>query len=67
MSETKPDFGSAFVRGCAQVLDAEDEIWETILGKIGMVVKTQLEVFDRIQMKANDPVLEPLLAANPGD
>ena len=49
-----------------QVLDAEDEIWETILNKIGMVVKTQLEVYDRITTKANDLSLEPLLAANPG-
>ncbi|KAL7415798.1 hypothetical protein BDY24DRAFT_338045 [Mrakia frigida] len=48
-----------------EVLDAEDEIWETILGKVGMVVKTQLEMMDKISMKANDSVLEPLLAANP--
>jgi len=31
-----------------------------------MVVKTQLEMMDKISMKANDSVLEPLLAANPG-
>lgn len=49
------------------MLDAEDEIWETILGKVGMVVKTQLEMMDKISMKANDSVLEPLLAANPGE
>jgi len=32
-----------------------------------MVVKTQLEMMDKISMKANDSVLEPLLAANPGE
>lgn len=46
--------------------DREEEMWEFLLSKIGMVVKTHVEVYDRLTTKGNDPILEPLLAANPG-
>ncbi|CDZ98045.1 hypothetical protein [Phaffia rhodozyma] len=48
-----------------EVLDGEDEMWEYLLSKIGMVVKTHVDVYDRLTTKGNDPILEPLLAANP--
>ncbi|WVQ94753.1 hypothetical protein IAU59_001834 [Kwoniella sp. CBS 9459] len=48
-----------------EVLEGEDEIWETVLNKVAFVVRSQLDFYEKIAGKASDPVLEPLIMSIP--
>lgn len=48
-----------------EVLEGQDEIWETVLGKVAFVVRSQLDFYDKIAGKASDPILEPLVLSIP--
>ncbi|KDN43794.1 hypothetical protein K437DRAFT_237021 [Tilletiaria anomala UBC 951] len=49
-----------------EVLESEQEMWEFIQSKVTHLVRSQLEIYDRISSKGlSDPVLEPLLASIP--
>jgi hypothetical protein len=48
-----------------EVLEAEDENWETVLNKVAFVVRSQLDFYEKIAGKASDPVLEPLAMSIP--
>jgi hypothetical protein len=46
-------------------LEYEEKTWDLVLEKISQVVRSSLDVYDRITTKSSDPVLEPLLQAVP--
>ena len=48
-----------------EVLEGEDEVWDTVLGKVAFIVRSQLDFYDKIASKASDPVLEPLVVSIP--
>ncbi|SPC68127.1 related to IVY1 - phospholipid-binding protein [Ustilago sp. UG-2017b] len=49
-----------------EVLDAEQEVWQFIESKVALVVRSQIEISERISSKGlNDPVLEAMLATIP--
>ncbi|KAI0752232.1 hypothetical protein BC629DRAFT_1297238 [Irpex lacteus] len=43
----------------------EEEVWDFVQGKTCLVVRSTLDVFDRLTSKASDPVIEPMLQAIP--
>lgn len=49
-----------------EVLDAEQEVWSFIESKVALIVRSQIEISERISSKGlNDPVLEQMLATIP--
>ncbi|SPO31856.1 related to IVY1 - phospholipid-binding protein [Ustilago trichophora] len=49
-----------------EVLDAEQEVWQFIESKVALIVRSQIEISERISSKGlNDPVLEQMLATIP--
>ncbi|KLO15651.1 hypothetical protein SCHPADRAFT_849174 [Schizopora paradoxa] len=48
-----------------EVLQHEEEVWDFVQGKVSVVIRTTLDVIDRITTKSSDPVLEPMLQAVP--
>ncbi|EIW66623.1 hypothetical protein TREMEDRAFT_15956, partial [Tremella mesenterica DSM 1558] len=48
-----------------EVLEGEDEIWDTVLHKVAFVVRSQLDFYDKLSGKASDPILEPLVMSIP--
>ncbi|KIJ56535.1 hypothetical protein M422DRAFT_217972 [Sphaerobolus stellatus SS14] len=48
-----------------EVLDHEEEVWEGVAGKVCLVVRSSLDVFDRVTSKASDPVLESMVQSIP--
>ncbi|KAG8963724.1 hypothetical protein FRC03_002624 [Tulasnella sp. 419] len=49
----------------ASVLQHENEVWEFVMGKVSLSVRSTLDVYDRITAKSSDPHLEPLLLSIP--
>ncbi|WRT65652.1 uncharacterized protein IL334_002597 [Kwoniella shivajii] len=48
-----------------EVLEGEDEIWDTVLHKVAFVVRSQLDFYEKLAGKASDPILEPLVMSIP--
>lgn len=48
-----------------EVLEGEDEAWDTVLGKVAFVVRSQLDFYDKLSGKASDPILEPMVMSIP--
>ncbi|KAF8609512.1 hypothetical protein BDV93DRAFT_485152 [Ceratobasidium sp. AG-I] len=48
-----------------QVLEHEQRIWDGVLGGVAIVVRSTMDVYDRITAKASDPSLEHILASVP--
>lgn len=48
-----------------EIMEHEEEIWDFVQGKVCLVVRSSLDVFDRFTAKASDPVIEPMLQAIP--
>ncbi|CAE6522189.1 unnamed protein product [Rhizoctonia solani] len=48
-----------------QVLEHEQGIWDSVLGNVSVVVRSTMDVYDRITSKASDPSLEHILASVP--
>ncbi|ODO06371.1 hypothetical protein L198_01603 [Cryptococcus wingfieldii CBS 7118] len=48
-----------------EVLEGEDEVWETVLGRVAFVVRSQLDFYEKIAGKASDPILEPMVMSIP--
>ncbi|KAI9510445.1 hypothetical protein F5148DRAFT_1010917 [Russula earlei] len=49
----------------AEIVEHEEEVWDVVQGKICLVVRSSLDVFDRLTSKASDPVIEPMLQSIP--
>ncbi|KAH8106243.1 hypothetical protein BXZ70DRAFT_1004511 [Cristinia sonorae] len=47
------------------IVEHEEEVWDAVQGKICVVVRSTLDVFDRFTSKASDPVIEPMLQVVP--
>lgn len=48
-----------------QIVDHEDEVWDGVQGKVCIVVRSTMDVFDRFTAKALDPILEPMMQSVP--
>ncbi|CAE7068650.1 unnamed protein product [Rhizoctonia solani] len=48
-----------------QVLEHEQSIWDGVLGNVSVVVRSTMDVYDRITAKASDPSLEHIIASVP--
>ncbi|PPQ95511.1 hypothetical protein CVT26_008539 [Gymnopilus dilepis] len=48
-----------------EILEHEEEVWDNVQNKICLVVRSEMDVFDRITSKVSDPVIEPMLQAVP--
>lgn len=48
-----------------EVLEAEEETWDTVLSKVAFVIRSQLDFYEKIAGKASDPILEPMLSSIP--
>ncbi|KAI0049590.1 hypothetical protein FA95DRAFT_1488816 [Auriscalpium vulgare] len=48
-----------------EIIEHEEEVWDVVQGKMSVVVRSTLDVFDRFTAKASDPVLEPMLQSVP--
>ncbi|KAG8834816.1 hypothetical protein FRC17_006924, partial [Serendipita sp. 399] len=44
-----------------QILEHEAEVWNTVLDKTSLVVRSSLDIFERLSAKSSDPMLEPLM------
>ncbi|CAG7855136.1 SubName: Full=Related to IVY1-phospholipid-binding protein {ECO:0000313/EMBL:CCA68894.1} [Serendipita indica DSM 11827] len=43
------------------ILEHEAKVWDVVLDKTGLVVRSSLDIFERLSAKASDPTLEPLM------
>ncbi|KAF5370013.1 hypothetical protein D9758_001265 [Tetrapyrgos nigripes] len=48
-----------------EIMEHEEEVWDVVQGKVCLVVRSTLDVFDRFTSKASDPVIEPMLQTVP--
>ncbi|KAG9084290.1 hypothetical protein FRC06_004135 [Ceratobasidium sp. 370] len=48
-----------------QVLEHEQNVWDGVLGNVSLVVRSTMDVYDRITAKASDASLEHILASVP--
>lgn len=48
-----------------QIWATKRQIWDTVLGKVAFVVRSQLDFYEKIAGKASDPILEPLVSSIP--
>ncbi|ESK97497.1 hypothetical protein Moror_17676 [Moniliophthora roreri MCA 2997] len=48
-----------------EIIEHEEEVWDVVQGKVCLVVRSTLDVFDRFTSKASDPIIEPMLQAVP--
>ncbi|KIP12860.1 hypothetical protein PHLGIDRAFT_97599, partial [Phlebiopsis gigantea 11061_1 CR5-6] len=48
-----------------EIVEHEEEVWDVVQGKVCVVVRTTLDIFDRVTAKASDPVIEPMLQTVP--
>ncbi|EJF62922.1 hypothetical protein BD309DRAFT_949480 [Dichomitus squalens] len=48
-----------------EIVEHEEEVWDFVQGKVCLVVRSTLDVFDRFTSKASDPIIEPMLQTIP--
>ncbi|KAH9853710.1 hypothetical protein C2E23DRAFT_754191 [Lenzites betulinus] len=48
-----------------EIVEHEEEVWDFVQGKICLLVRSTMDVFDRVTSKASDPVIEPMLQTIP--
>ncbi|KAJ8086364.1 hypothetical protein PM082_005187 [Marasmius tenuissimus] len=48
-----------------EIVEHEEEVWDVVQGKVCLVVRSTLDVFDKFTSKASDPVIEPMLQTVP--
>ncbi|KAH9951810.1 hypothetical protein B0H21DRAFT_684853 [Amylocystis lapponica] len=48
-----------------EIVEHEEEVWDFVQGKVCLVVRSTMDVFDRFTAKASDPVIEPMLQSVP--
>ncbi|KAI0650078.1 hypothetical protein C8Q79DRAFT_900733 [Trametes meyenii] len=48
-----------------EIVEHEEEVWDFVQGKVCLVVRSTMDVFDRLTSKASDPVIEPMLQTIP--
>lgn len=63
--EGEDEVSLPFLCGGRHDLGADDQVWDTVMGKIAFVVRSQLDFYEKIANKASDPILEPLVMSVP--
>ncbi|KZV69144.1 hypothetical protein PENSPDRAFT_743995 [Peniophora sp. CONT] len=48
-----------------QIVEHEQQVWEGVQGKVCLLVRSTMDVFERFTAKASDPILEPMLREIP--
>ncbi|KAL0580767.1 hypothetical protein V5O48_001232 [Marasmius crinis-equi] len=48
-----------------EIIEHEEEVWDVVQGKVCLVVRSTLDVYDKFTSKASDPVIEPMLQTVP--
>ncbi|KAF8164982.1 hypothetical protein B0H34DRAFT_649480 [Crassisporium funariophilum] len=48
-----------------EIIEHEEEVWDVVQGKVCIVVRSTMDVFDRFTSKASDPIIEPMLQSVP--
>jgi len=48
-----------------EIIEHEEEVWDVVQGKVCVVVRSTMDVFDRFTAKASDPVIELMLQSVP--
>ncbi|KAJ6599292.1 hypothetical protein DFH09DRAFT_31488 [Mycena vulgaris] len=48
-----------------EIVEHEEEVWDVVQGKVCVVMRSTMDVFDRFTAKASDPVIEPMLQSVP--
>ncbi|KAF9263634.1 hypothetical protein L218DRAFT_959164 [Marasmius fiardii PR-910] len=48
-----------------EIIEHEEQVWDVVQGKVCLVVRSTLDVYDRFTSKASDPVIEPMLQTVP--
>ncbi|KAJ7638607.1 hypothetical protein FB45DRAFT_406745 [Roridomyces roridus] len=48
-----------------EILEHEEEVWDVVQGKVCVVMRSTMDVFDKFTAKASDPVIEPMLQSVP--
>ncbi|KAJ6539130.1 hypothetical protein B0H19DRAFT_960635 [Mycena capillaripes] len=48
-----------------EIMEHEEEVWDVVQGKICIVMRSTMDVFDKFTAKASDPVIEPMLQSIP--
>ncbi|KAH9482615.1 hypothetical protein JR316_0004715 [Psilocybe cubensis] len=48
-----------------EIIEHEEEVWNVVQNKICVVVRSEMDVFDRFTSKASDPIIEPMLQSVP--
>jgi len=48
-----------------EIVEHEEEIWNVVQSKVCVVVRSEMDVFDRFTSKASDPIIEPMLQTAP--
>jgi len=48
-----------------EINEHEGQVWDVVQGKVCIVVRSTMDVFDRFTAKASDPILEPMLQSVP--
>ncbi|KAJ7774319.1 hypothetical protein DFH07DRAFT_127029 [Mycena maculata] len=48
-----------------EIMEHEEEVWDVVQGKICIVMRSTMDVFDKFTAKASDPVIEPMLQSVP--
>ncbi|KAF8803867.1 hypothetical protein BYT27DRAFT_7214441 [Phlegmacium glaucopus] len=48
-----------------EIIEHEEEVWDVVQGKVCVVVRSTMDVFDRFTSKASDPIIEPMLQSVP--
>ncbi|KAJ3729077.1 hypothetical protein DFJ43DRAFT_501878 [Lentinula guzmanii] len=49
----------------AEIVEHEEEVWDVVQGKMCLVVRSTLDVYDKFTSKASDPIIEPMLQTVP--
>lgn len=48
-----------------EIVEHEAEVWNAVQNKVCVVVRSEMDVFDRFTSKASDPIIEPMLQTVP--
>ncbi|THV03321.1 hypothetical protein K435DRAFT_747984 [Dendrothele bispora CBS 962.96] len=48
-----------------EIMEHEEEVWDVVQGKVCLMVRSSLDIFDRFTAKASDPIIEPMLQIVP--
>jgi len=48
-----------------EIIEHEEQVWEVVQGKVCVVVRSTMDVFERFTAKSSDPILEPMLQSVP--